>query len=177
MRVQCPPTAFSAAHPTRTETSARPVSKSSSKQHYIIPRPSKRPHVGPGCGTNSSVKISDPMPVLGHSRHFDRAHVTSGLPPKNGHRRTDRVIPVRARSGHVGSSGLSQSKSIGDPSGKSLRSARDGLSSPLCENILVFRKTKSVHISIVPSHRGAARDRHGRGTGCGGREGALDEQR
>ncbi|SHG42487.1 hypothetical protein SAMN05444169_2395 [Bradyrhizobium erythrophlei] len=33
------------------------------------------------------------------------------------------------------------------------------------------------YIRVVPSHRGAARDRHGRGTGCGGRVGALDEQR
>jgi hypothetical protein len=29
----------------------------------------------------------------------------------------------------------------------------------------------------VSSHRGAARDRHGRGAGCGGRSGAIDEQR
>jgi len=29
----------------------------------------------------------------------------------------------------------------------------------------------------VLSHRGAARDRHGRGAGCGGRVGAFDEQR
>jgi hypothetical protein len=28
----------------------------------------------------------------------------------------------------------------------------------------------------VSSHRGAARDRHGRGAGCGGRGGAIDEQ-
>jgi hypothetical protein len=27
----------------------------------------------------------------------------------------------------------------------------------------------------VPSHRGAARDRHGRGAGCGGREERIDE--
>src|SRR6267378_4473424 len=33
-------------HSPRTETSARPVSKSSSKKDYTIPRPSKRPHVG-----------------------------------------------------------------------------------------------------------------------------------
>ena len=31
--------------------------------------------------------------------------------------------------------------------------------------------------SPVPSHRGAARDRHGRGAGCGGRGCALDEWR
>src|ERR1700689_4580855 len=28
----------------------------------------------------------------------------------------------------------------------------------------------------VPSHRGAVRDRHGRGAGCGGREGRIDER-
>ena len=28
----------------------------------------------------------------------------------------------------------------------------------------------------VSSHRGAARDRHERGTGCGGREGSADER-
>jgi hypothetical protein len=32
LRVRCPPTAFLAAHPSRTETSARPVSKSSSRK-------------------------------------------------------------------------------------------------------------------------------------------------
>src|SRR6476469_6984831 len=31
--------------------------------------------------------------------------------------------------------------------------------------------------SRVPSHRGAARDRHGRGAGCGGRGCAFDERR
>ena len=49
MRVRCPPTAFPAAHPPRTETSARPVSKSSSKEDYTIARPSKRGlHIGRG---------------------------------------------------------------------------------------------------------------------------------
>jgi hypothetical protein len=33
-------------HSPRTETSARPVSKSSSKEDYTILRPSKRPHIG-----------------------------------------------------------------------------------------------------------------------------------
>jgi hypothetical protein len=33
------------------------------------------------------------------------------------------------------------------------------------------------YILAVPSHRGAARDRHERGAGCGGRVGAFDEQR
>ena len=48
LRVLCPPMAFPAAHSPRTETSARPVSNSSSKQDYTIPRPSKRPHTGRG---------------------------------------------------------------------------------------------------------------------------------
>ena len=44
------------------------------------------------------------------------------------------------------------------------------LSSPFAKNILIFRSSESLHIFAVPSHRGAARDRHGRGTGCGGRK-------
>src|ERR1700731_965255 len=41
-----------------------------------------------------------------------------------------------------------------------------------------FPKTQITFITLaVLSHRGAARDRHGRGTGCGGRIGAFDEQR
>jgi hypothetical protein len=43
------------------------------------------------------------------------------------------------------------------------------LSSPFRKNILIFRKRKPVHIFAVPSLRGAFRDRHGRGAGCGGR--------
>src|ERR1700716_3144173 len=49
-----------AARPPRTETSARPVSKSSSKQVYTIPHLSKRPHIGLG-GTSNSAKISRPQ--------------------------------------------------------------------------------------------------------------------
>ena len=59
-----------------------------------------------------------------------------------------------------------------DPTGKSAKN----LSSPFAKNILIFRSRESLHIFAVPSHRGAARDRHGRGAGCGGRVGALDEQ-
>jgi hypothetical protein len=51
------------------------------------------------------------------------------------------------------------------------------VSSPLCKNISVFPKCKSGYMFTVLSHRGAARDRHGRGTGCGGRGGAFDERR
>jgi hypothetical protein len=39
-----------------------------------------------------------------------------------------------------------------------------------------FTQIKSISLA-VPSHRGAYRDRHGRGAGCGGREDAADEQR
>jgi hypothetical protein len=35
--------------------------------------------------------------------------------------------------------------------------------------ISLFARPKSVYIHLVPSHRGAYRDRHGRGTGCDGR--------
>src|SRR6478672_8958824 len=43
------------------------------------------------------------------------------------------------------------------------------LSSPLCKNIFVFVRPKSVHL-FAPSRptEGRSRDRHGRGTGCGG---------
>src|ERR1700704_6426417 len=49
---------ISRCHSPRTETSARPVSKSSSKEDYTIPRLSKRPSYWPGRGTNNSVNTS-----------------------------------------------------------------------------------------------------------------------
>lgn len=42
-----------AAHVALTETSAHPVSKSSFKKDYTIPRPLKRGRDGTGCGTSS----------------------------------------------------------------------------------------------------------------------------
>jgi hypothetical protein len=62
--VRCPPTAFPAADSSRTETSARPVWKSSSKQDYTIRRPSKRPHLAER-GTKNSAKTSDPNVRVG----------------------------------------------------------------------------------------------------------------
>ena len=52
------------------------------------------------------------------------------------------------------------------------------LSSPICKNISVLAGRKSLHKRrrLVPP-RGAARDRHERGAGCGGRESALDDAR
>src|SRR5712672_3129732 len=49
-----------------------------------------------------------------------------------------------------------------------------GVSSPLCKNISVFVPPKS-HLELFVSHpkRGAYRDRHGRGEGCGGRGSVL----
>jgi hypothetical protein len=70
----------------------------------------------------------------------------------------------------VAHSGFCYSRmSPNDPTGKSPGNLRTPLSSPFRKNILIFRRNKSVHIAAVPSHRGAARDRHERGTGCGGR--------
>ena len=49
------------------------------------------------------------------------------------------------------------------PTGKSMRTAPDGLSSPFCKNILIFRSRKSVYIVSHPAlTRGALRGRHGR---------------
>src|SRR6266404_2161779 len=45
------------------------------------------------------------------------------------------------------------------------------VSSPEIKNILVFARPKSDAYPSRPTHRGAYRDRHGRGMGCGGREG------
>src|SRR3982075_588249 len=53
-----PANGISRCHSPRTETSARPVSKSSSKEDYTIPRLSKRPSYWPGRGTNNSVNTS-----------------------------------------------------------------------------------------------------------------------
>jgi len=49
------------------------------------------------------------------------------------------------------------------PTGKSMRPAPDGLSSPPNKNILIFRNRKSVYIQRYPAlTRGALRGRHGR---------------
>ena len=49
---------------------------------------------------------------------------------------------------------------------------------PLLQKYSASRSTQIRSISLaVPSHRGAARDRHGRGAGCGGRGCAKDERR
>jgi len=51
------------------------------------------------------------------------------------------------------------------------------LSSPFCKNILIFRRRKSLHSPpLSRPTRGAYRDRHERGAGCGGRGGAADER-
>ena len=53
--------------------------------------------------------------------------------------------------------------------GKSLNKVT-WLSSPFWKNILIFRRRKSVlYLALSRPTRGAARDRHGRGAGCGGR--------
>src|SRR3984893_13507791 len=45
----------------------------------------------------------------------------------------------------------------------------------MCKNILIFRRPKSTYIHRHPVPlRGAFRERHGRGAGGGGRDGALD---
>ena len=49
------------------------------------------------------------------------------------------------------------------PTGKSRRLAWNRLSSPSCENILIFRNRKSIYIHRHPAPtRGALRGRHGR---------------
>jgi hypothetical protein len=49
-----------------------------------------------------------------------------------------------------------------------------GVSSPVCKNISPHPSGKSsLQIRAIPSHRGAYRDRHGRGVGCGGRGSVL----
>jgi|HubBroStandDraft_2_1064218.scaffolds.fasta_scaffold894837_1 hypothetical protein len=61
--------------------------------------------------------------------------------------------------------------------GKSLNTVTC-LSSPFFKNILFFRRRKSLLYSpLSRPTRGAYRDRHGRGAGCGGRGCALDEWR
>jgi hypothetical protein len=80
LRVRCPPTAFPAAHSPRTEASARPVSKSSFKQDYTIPRPSKRPHIGRGAAQTIWSKPVTPMSESGQKRRFDVAPLIRSIP-------------------------------------------------------------------------------------------------
>jgi hypothetical protein len=83
LRVRCPPTAFSAAHPPRTETSARPVSKSSSGEDYTISRTSETPQYWPASQTKTSVPNarvgSKPgLPPWGPHVRFHRADMSAG---------------------------------------------------------------------------------------------------
>jgi hypothetical protein len=56
------------------------------------------------------------------------------------------------------------------PTGKSRRPPICGVSSPFCKNISVFQKYKSGYMIRHPAPlRGAFRERHERGAGCGGR--------
>src|SRR4030081_1139782 len=55
-------------HSPRTETSARPVAKSSSKEDYRIPRPSKRPSYGQDVAPTIGSRPMAPMSELGHMR-------------------------------------------------------------------------------------------------------------
>jgi hypothetical protein len=90
-RVRCPPTAVSAAHSPRTETSARPASKSSSREDYAISRPSERPHIGRASRLNDTAKTSDPNVESGHERKSNCAPPSSAFPStadrpqRNGH--------------------------------------------------------------------------------------------
>jgi hypothetical protein len=88
LRVRCPPTAFPAAPSPRTETSARPVSKSSSKEDYTIQRPSKRPHIGRGAAQTIRPKPVTPMSESGQSLQKCVARVTSAFALKGTERRT-----------------------------------------------------------------------------------------
>src|ERR1700722_20441016 len=64
------------------------------------------------------------------------------------------------------------------PPGKSASGSVVGLSSPITKNILLRGSVETtIHQANPVPIRGAFRDRHGRGMGCGGREGAFDERR
>jgi len=68
-------------HSPRTETSARPVSKSSSKKDYTIQRPSKRPHIGRGAAQTIRPKPVTPMSESGQSLPKCVVGDMSDLPP------------------------------------------------------------------------------------------------
>src|SRR6267142_3021844 len=76
-------------HSPRTETSARPVSKSSSKEDYRIPRPSKRPSYWPGCRTNNPVKTNGSDVRVGSNSEVRMLNREFGITPKNGHHWSD----------------------------------------------------------------------------------------
>jgi hypothetical protein len=87
-----PATAFPAAPSPRTETSARPVSKSSSKEDYTIQRPSKRPHIGRGAAQTIRPKPVTPMSESGRSLPKCDARDMSGLPSTAAEQRTSRDV-------------------------------------------------------------------------------------
>ena len=64
------------------------------------------------------------------------------------------------------------------PPGKSVTCSIVDLSSPITKNILLRGWVETaIHQANPVPERGAFRDRHGRGMGCDGRDGAFDERR
>src|SRR4030088_2415490 len=80
----------------RTETSARPVSKSSSKEDYRIPRPSKRPSYGQDVAPTIGSRPMAPMSELGQKAKYSLRADVFRFAPNNGHpQQGRRVRPVR----------------------------------------------------------------------------------
>src|SRR5262249_25241428 len=63
----------SSLHSPRTETSARPVSKSSSKEDYSIPRRPKSPSYWRGCRKKSGQTIGSDFRVASHSEELTQS--------------------------------------------------------------------------------------------------------
>jgi hypothetical protein len=117
LRVRCPPTAFPAAPSPRTETSARPVSKSSSKQDYTIQRPSKRPHIGRGAAQTIRPKPVTPMSESGSSTDLTAPKSNFRSSPESGLKSDIGACPRRATSGlmHCNNSNLIRSPRLRAP--------------------------------------------------------------
>ncbi len=77
--------------------------------------------------------------------------------------------PLCSKSLSVGVSGRRQMAGSNCVASKRDGANQQKLSSPLCKNISVFPKHKSPYILLVLFRQRGARDRHGRGMGCGGR--------
>ena len=106
-----------------------------------------------------------PIPVIhiaSATQHRTEAGFANGNPPVRCMSRRQQAARERIR----------------DPTGKSPRQFIDPSVQPPLQKYSDFPKTQITCITFpVLSHRGAARDRHGRGTGCGGRRRRLRRER
>jgi hypothetical protein len=114
------------------------------------------------------------IPSIGSSTRSSRVGVSPAA-------RTSRPITSPSSNWWLSESGyalMSRRSGPTPPANEPDGQISKNLSSPPLQKYSDFPKTQITFITLaVLSHRGATRDRHGRGAGCGGRGCGLDERR